>query len=65
MTVRPDLQGRGLGRQLGAAVIDWAAAAGRMSVVTDWRVTNLLSSRTWPKLGFTPTFVRMHRVVGY
>jgi len=65
LTVRPDLQGRGLGRQLGAAVIDWAAAAGRMSVVVDWRMANLPADRAWPKLGFTPTFVRMHRLVGY
>lgn len=35
------------------------------SVDTDWRATNLLSSRTGPKLGFEPTFVRLHRVVGY
>jgi GNAT superfamily N-acetyltransferase len=61
----PSARGRGLGRRLGEAVIAWAAEQGHASVVTDWRVTNLLSSRTWPKLGFTPTFARMHRVVGY
>jgi len=63
--VVPPARGNGLGRRLGEAVIAWAAEQGHASVVTDWRVTNLLSSRTWPKLGFTPTFVRMHRVVGY
>jgi hypothetical protein len=34
-------------------------------VVTDWRVTNLLSSRTWPRLGFKESFLRLHRLVGY
>ena len=34
-------------------------------MVTDWRVTNLLSSRAWPALGFTETFLRLHRLVGY
>jgi hypothetical protein len=34
-------------------------------VATDWRVTNLLSSRTWPRLGFVESFVRLHRLVGY
>jgi hypothetical protein len=28
-------------------------------------VTNLLSSRTWPRLGFETTFLRLHRVLGY
>jgi hypothetical protein len=31
--------------------------------VTDWRVTNLLSSRFWAARGFRPTFVRLHRAV--
>ena len=38
-------------------MLDWAAAEGYAVVVTDWRATNLLSSRTWPKLGFRPTFL--------
>jgi GNAT superfamily N-acetyltransferase len=63
--VLPGARGRGLGRRLGEAVLAWAADTGYESVVTDWRVTNLLSSRTWPRLGFTPTFVRMHRHLGY
>ena len=63
--VLPRARGQGLGQRLGAAVIAWSAAEGYASVVTDWRVTNLLSSRTWPKLGFEPAFVRMHRHIGY
>ncbi|KQX63764.1 GCN5 family acetyltransferase [Angustibacter sp. Root456] len=63
--VLPSARGHGAGRALGEAVIGWSHAQGHRSVVTDWRATNLLSSRTWPKLGFEPTFLRLHRVVGY
>ncbi len=62
--VLPAARGRGAGRALGEAVIDWSARSGHRSVVTDWRGTNLLSSRTWPRLGFEPTFVRLHRITG-
>jgi GNAT superfamily N-acetyltransferase len=63
--VSPEARGQGAGRALGEEVISWAAAAGYSSVVTDWRATNLLSSRTWPRLGFRSTFLRLHRVTGY
>ncbi len=63
--VLPQARGLGAGRALGEAVEWWAAQAGYDSVVTDWRVTNLLSSRTWPRLGYQTTFLRLHRVVGY
>ncbi len=63
--VLPQARGLGAGRALGAAVITWAGEAGFDSVVVDWRVTNLLSSRTWPTLGFTETFLRLHRHLGY
>ncbi|SCL39001.1 Ribosomal protein S18 acetylase RimI [Micromonospora pallida] len=63
--VFPPARGLGAGRALGEAVIEWAADSGFDSVVTDWRVTNLLSSRAWPALGFTETFLRLHRLVGY
>ncbi|HVQ18194.1 MAG TPA: GNAT family N-acetyltransferase [Actinomycetes bacterium] len=62
--VDPAARGLGIGRALGETVIDWASAEGFDSVVTDWRVTNLLASRTWPRLGFRPTFLRMHRNIG-
>ena len=63
--VLPEARGHGAGRALGEAVVDWSHAQGHRSVVTDWRATNLLSSRTWPRLGFEPTFLRLHRVIGY
>jgi GNAT superfamily N-acetyltransferase len=63
--VFPSARGSGAGRALGETVIAWSAASGFESVVTDWRVTNLLSSRAWPALGFEETFLRLHRSIGY
>ncbi len=63
--VFPHARGTGAGRALGEAVIDWATRSGFDSVVTDWRVTNLLSSRAWPALGFSETFLRLHRLIGH
>ena len=63
--VLPPARGLGAGRALGEAVLHWAHEAGYPVVATDWRVTNLLSSRTWTALGFVPTFQRLHRTIGY
>jgi ribosomal protein S18 acetylase RimI-like enzyme len=63
--VFPHARGFGAGRALGEAVIAWTAQAGYDCVVTDWRVTNLFSSRTWHRLGFKESFLRLHRLVGY
>lgn len=63
--VFPDARGCGAGRALGEAVIAWSGEAGYASIVTDWRVTNLLSSRAWPALGFEESFLRLHRLIGY
>jgi GNAT superfamily N-acetyltransferase len=62
--VLPEARGRGVARALGEAVVDWAGDQGYRSVVTDWRATNLQASRTWPRLGFEPTFLRLHRLIG-
>jgi ribosomal protein S18 acetylase RimI-like enzyme len=61
--VLPEARGLGAGRALGEAVIAWSRDAGYATVATDWRQTNLLSSRTWPRLGFRPTFRRLHRAI--
>ncbi|HEY3557505.1 MAG TPA: GNAT family N-acetyltransferase [Kribbella sp.] len=63
--VLPAARGLGAGRALGEAVLQWSTETGYTSVVTDWRVTNLLSSRAWPRLGFRQTFHRLHRLIGY
>jgi GNAT superfamily N-acetyltransferase len=64
-SVLPQARGLGAGRALGEAVHRWASEAGFTSLATDWRATNLLSSRTWPRLGYRPTFLRLHRRLGY
>jgi len=61
--VLEDARGAGVGKALGTTVLDWAAAEGYRSVVTDWRATNLLASRTWPQLGWRPTFLRLFRAI--
>ena len=61
----PEARGLGAGRALGEAVLAWSAEQGHACVVTDWRATNLLSSRAWPALGFRPTFLRLHRLLGH
>jgi GNAT superfamily N-acetyltransferase len=61
--VFPEHRGCGAGRLLGEAVFAWARDTGRSWVVTDWRMTNLLASRAWPRLGFRPTFYRLFRAI--
>ncbi len=63
--VFPEARGLGAGRAVGEAVLAWTAESGFTSAVADWRATNLLSSRTWPRLGFRPSFLRLHRRLGY
>ncbi len=63
--VFPHARGLGAGRALGEAVLDWCARTGFAAVATDWRETNLHSSRAWRALGFTDTFVRVHRLIGH
>jgi len=63
--VLPEARGLGVGRALGDTVLAWSGEVGYDVVATDWRVTNLLSSRAWPALGFEPTFYRLHRLLGY
>ena len=63
--VLPEARGLGAGRALGEAVLAWTADQAFSCAVVDWRATNLLSSRTWPRLGFRPSFLRLHRRLGY
>jgi GNAT superfamily N-acetyltransferase len=59
----PEARGLGAGRALGEAVLKCARDAGHATVVTDWRETNLLSSRTWPRLGSRSTYRRLYRAI--
>lgn len=62
-STEPELRGTGVGRALFAHVLTWAHDAGFPTMVTDWRMTNLLASRFWPRRGFRETFLRLYRSV--
>jgi GNAT superfamily N-acetyltransferase len=62
--VLPDARGVGAGRALGETVLGWIRDSGYDWATTDWRSTNLEAARTWPTLGFRPTFRRLHRTIG-
>src|SRR4029077_5944034 len=59
----PRLRGSGIGVALTDACFAWARERGYTTMVTDWRVTNLLSSRFWPRRGFRTSFLRLHRLI--
>jgi GNAT superfamily N-acetyltransferase len=59
----PTVRGAGAGIALTEGVFAWARANGYKTVVVDWRVPNLLSSRFWPARGFRTSFVRVHRTI--
>ncbi|MDQ3875868.1 MAG: GNAT family N-acetyltransferase [Actinomycetota bacterium] len=59
----PEARGSGAGLALTQASFAWARRQGYDAMVTDWRVTNLLSSRFWPRRGFRPTFLRLYRSI--
>jgi GNAT superfamily N-acetyltransferase len=60
---RPEVRGSGAGLALTQAALAWAHPRGHEVMVTDWRVTNLLSSRFWPARGFRTTFLRLYRSI--
>lgn len=59
----PESRGTGLGVALTDAGLAWAAEEGYRAMVTDWRVTNLLASRFWPRRGFRPSILRLYRSI--
>jgi GNAT superfamily N-acetyltransferase len=60
----PEVRGSGAGLALTDASFAWARANGYETMVTDWRTTNLLASRFWPRRGFRTSFLRLHRWIG-
>jgi GNAT superfamily N-acetyltransferase len=54
---RAEARGQGIGLLLTRYGLAQARAAGYDFCETDWRSTNLLSSRFWPRRGFRPTAV--------
>ena len=59
----PEVRGSGIGLALTDAGFAWAAENGYDVMVTDWRETNLLASRFWPRRGFRRTFLRLYRSI--
>ncbi len=59
----PAARGSGVGRALTEHVLHWAHENGYPTMITDWRMTNLLASRFWPRRGFRPTFLRLYRAL--
>jgi ribosomal protein S18 acetylase RimI-like enzyme len=59
----PDVRGSGAGVALTDAAFAWAHDHGYATMVTDWRETNLLSSRFWPGRGFRRSFLRLYRSI--
>ena len=59
----PEARGSGIGVALTDAVLARAREDGYESMLTDWRVTNLLASRFWPRRGFRTTFFRLYRSI--
>ncbi len=59
----PEARSLGIGTALTDASLAKAAGEGYAAMVTDWRVTNLLASRFWPRRGFRTSFLRLHRSI--
>jgi ribosomal protein S18 acetylase RimI-like enzyme len=59
----PEARGSGIGVALTNACFARAREFGYETIVTDWRVTNLLASRFWPRRGFRTTFLRLYRSI--
>jgi GNAT superfamily N-acetyltransferase len=57
----PEERGRGVARALLRFVLERGRDGGATHCVTNWRTTNLLASRTWPRLGFRHTHHRLVR----
>lgn len=59
----PHARGMGVGKALTRHGLAHARQEGYANCVTDWRITNLESSRFWPKRGFIPYAYRLVRQV--
>ena len=59
----PEARGGGISRALTAHNFAAARAAGYTHCLIDWRVTNLLASRHWPRRGFRPVAYRLARKI--
>ena len=58
-----DARGRGVQLALTAHAMNWAHEHGFRSMTVDWRSSNLLSSRYWPRRGFRGQYLRLYRAI--
>jgi GNAT superfamily N-acetyltransferase len=59
----PTVRGSGVGVALTHHVLAWAKDNGIPTMITDWRMTNLLASRFLPARDFRPAFLRLYRSI--
>jgi ribosomal protein S18 acetylase RimI-like enzyme len=59
--VQPDARRQGIGTLLTRQVLADASANGYRTMETNWRGSNLLASRFWPRRGYQPVMVRLAR----
>ena len=59
----PAERGSGAGVALTNFALRWAYENGYETMITDWRMSNLLASRFWPRRGFRETFLRLYRSI--
>jgi GNAT superfamily N-acetyltransferase len=60
---REAVRGKGIQRALAQLALAWLKAGGYPYCETDWRSTNLLAARAWPRHGYQPVGYRLHRHV--
>lgn len=60
---RPEFGGRGINYALTVHGFTHARDKGYKYCMTDWRMTNLQSSRYWPRQGFRPAAYRVSRLI--
>lgn len=57
----PALRNTGLGTALARYGLTYVKHEGYTQCRTDWRTTNRLAARFWPRFGFTPLYYRLER----
>jgi GNAT superfamily N-acetyltransferase len=60
-STEPSVRGTGVGVAMTAHVLTWAREHEFAAMTTDWRMTNLLACRFWPRRGFREVFLRLYR----
>lgn len=62
---RSEYRGQGINRALTLHGLSHAKEKGYAYCMTDWRMTNLSSSRFWPRQGFLPVAYRLSRLIDH